>query len=584
MHRGTACLLVACLNPVWLFVAGAGAVELDPSTFEQKLERAAELNVSAPWRESQQILDEIRPYLDLATEDQRAQFVYLDARNQTLAGDLAGGLERVKTHLEHEMSDRWRLRLLRLGANIAVVSRRFEDTFTMLAEALSLRDQAVDSGYDDGVYSLASYVYTRVGEIERGLRYGELATRIAERAGTVRDRCIAPQRVGYAYKEAGELENGRTWYERALANCRASGDQLIIGVTEAGFADLLRMQGEFAAAAKVFDSAIAHLQQADFESGLAEARLYRARLEKARGNSDRVKELLLPSVAQFESERNWDYLAESRKMLADLARNRGNLESALELYDLYIQARERHLNMVRARQLAFLEVDFDLQHKEQQLALLREQARVSELEAETQRQRVRLTVFGYVIAGFLFLVLVLLLVHATRERRRFQGLSHRDGLTGVNNHTRFFERAAEALEDCRRRNLPFTLVLGDIDHFKQVNDRFGHAFGDDILMLVGSRLRESFGADGVIGRIGGEEFGIALPGMSTDEVKLPIERFRRALSETRAEDMPMPITMSFGIAEPLNASETLTTMRERADQALYDAKRTGRDRVVQACA
>ncbi|MDT8449577.1 MAG: diguanylate cyclase [Wenzhouxiangellaceae bacterium] len=584
MHRGAACLLVACLNAVWLFIAGAGAVEMDRSTFAQKLERAAELDVSAPWRESQQVLDEIRPYLDLATEDQRAQFVYLDARHQSLAGDLAGGLERVKVHLEHDMSDRWRLRLLRLGANVAVIARRFEDTFTLLAEALALLEQNAGSAYDEGVYSVASYVYTRVGEIERGLRYGKLATQIAEHHGTLRDQCIAPQRVGYAYKMAGEIEAARTWYERGLENCRASGDELITGVTEAGLADLLRMHGEIDRALELFDSAMARLREADFESGLAEARLYRARLENARGNHAKVRDLLEPSLDQFEAEKNWDYLAEAHEMLAEIARGHGDLALALEHYDRHMAARERHLNMVRARQLAYLEVDFDLQHKEQQLALLREQARVSELEAETQRQRVRLTIFGYVIAGFLFLVLVLLLVHATRERRRFQGLSHLDGLTGVSNHTRFFERAGEELTDCRRGNLPFTLILGDIDHFKQVNDRFGHAFGDDILRLIGSRLRESFGNDGVIGRIGGEEFAIALPGMRTDDVQEPIEKFRQALSETRAEDMPMPITMSFGIAEPRNASETLTTMRERADQALYDAKRTGRDRVVQACA
>jgi len=247
-----------------------------------------------------------------------------------------------------------------------------------------------------------------------------------------------------------------------------------------------------------------------------------------------------------------------------------------------MNAREKHLDMERARRIAFLEVEFDLRHTEQQLALLREQARVNDLQQENRRQQWMLSATGYTIAVALVAILILLLLRSTRERRRYQSLSHRDGLTGVNNHTRFFEIAGTVLAGARERDRPFTLILADIDHFKQVNDRHGHLAGDDVLRRVGARLRECFGHHGDIGRIGGEEFAIALPNISPVGVQPLLERFRRSLQQIRDGDAPIPVTMSFGIASSKNPAESLTEMRERADRALYEAKNSGRNRVVLA--
>lgn len=579
IHRAIRWLVVGYLS-----TTSAAAVPMDLETFEAELQRAAELNVSAPWPESARILDELRPHLDIANRALRAEFDYLDIRNQTLSGDLNGALARIYETLQRDLPTRWRLRHLRLGANIAVLARRFEDTFSLLGEALeTLASDRREQRDDEGVYSLASYVYTRVGQVERGLEYGRRAVRLAYRFGDARDRCIAMQRVGYAFKQAQRYDEARDRYDRSLPFCRRSGDELITGVNEAGYADLLRMLGEHEAAEELFESAIDKLEGSNFESGLAEARLYRARLALEQSDPTRTVELLNLSLDQFEREENWDYLAESHRMLAEIERKRDNPYAALRHFDSFMAARERHMNMERARQLSFLEVDFDLRAKDQQLALLDQRARVSELEAETQRQRMRLTIIGYAIVFVLMIGLALLLLRASRERRRFRGLSQIDGLTGVANHTRFFELTERAFERARQQRRPFTLVLGDIDYFKQINDRYGHPAGDQVLGTVGARLDQCFGADAITGRIGGEEFGVALVGIGADGAVDRVEELREALGSIRAEDQPVAVTMSFGIASRRD-DESLMGLRERADQALYRAKHGGRDRTVVASA
>ena len=550
--------------------------------FQQKLERAIELNTTAPWRESQAILDELQPHLDFATDEQFAEFGYLEARNLTLSGELAGAMRKVDALLERDMNLRQRVRLHRLGANVAILARRFEKSFSYLRDGLELLDNAKEQVSNEGLYGLASYAYAQVGELERAREFANLALRKAKRAGDLRDIGYAQQQLAFVHKLAGNTDEARRRYRTAVSHFLEVGDELSASISESGLADLLRQAGEHSNAEALFETALERVKSTGFESGVAEVSLYYARLEMERDRPARVVSLLMPVMNVFSEEQIWDYLAEAHRMLGDIARKRQQYPEAMEHYEARMAAREKHLDMERARQIAFLEVDFDLQHTQQQLELLREQARVQELESRNQKQQRKLRGVLYVLSALLFIVLVLLLVRATRERRRFQNLSQRDGLTALSNHTRFFELSERAYELCRDKGIPFTLVLADIDHFKQVNDRHGHLAGDEVLQRVGARLRESFGKQGIIGRIGGEEFGVAIPGHRPFNIENALERLRESLREVRSEDTPVLVTMSFGVATPRHPDESLTKLRERADQALYKAKHAGRNRVVYA--
>lgn len=556
--------------------------EIGHESFQERLERAMELNTTAPWRESQLILDELRPHLDIASPAQYAEYGYLEARNLTLSGDLAGGLDKVAALLERELTAQQRVRIYRLGANIAIIARRFEEAFGYLRDGLRLLDDPRTDLENAGLYGLASYSYAQVGELGRAREFGQLARAEARKSGDPRELCYAEQQLAFVDKLDARIETGRDFYQAAIAHCLEAGDELSAGISESGLGDLLRLGGEYEAAAHWLESGLARLRETEFESGVSETSLYFARLEMARGRPDRVVELLTPVLGELARGQTWDYLAEAHKMLGQIARDRQQYPRAMQHYEARMEAREKHLDMERARRIAYLEVEFDLQHTQQQLELFREQARVRELETQNERQRKRLRTAVYVLAGVLFAILLLLLAHATRERRRFQNLSHRDGLTTLSNHTRFFELAERAFELTREKNVPFTLVLADIDHFKQVNDIHGHLAGDEVLRRVGARLRECFGKQGIIGRIGGEEFGIAVPGYRPSHIQDDLDELRESLKEARSDDEIIAITMSFGVAVRRRQDKTLTQVRERADEALYKAKHAGRNRVVHA--
>jgi diguanylate cyclase (GGDEF)-like protein len=160
-----------------------------------------------------------------------------------------------------------------------------------------------------------------------------------------------------------------------------------------------------------------------------------------------------------------------------------------------------------------------------------------------------------------------------------QSDSRTDPLSGLLNRRGFEEQASEALQSSRRMGLPVALVLADIDHFKSVNDRFGHAAGDDVIAAFASGLRAAAGERGIVGRLGGEEFAVMLPASNLTVAQLFAEGIRVSLSR-RDHLLPagIQVTASFGIAAPEGA-EKLAALLACADQALYRAKQEGRDTV-----
>lgn len=127
------------------------------------------------------------------------------------------------------------------------------------------------------------------------------------------------------------------------------------------------------------------------------------------------------------------------------------------------------------------------------------------------------------------------------------------------------------------------MLAVDLDHFKQINDRFGHLVGDEVLYEVATMLTEAVSEEGVVARMGGEEFTVLLPWADAEAAGAVAERMMTRLRGRQCRALPpgTTITMSIGIAcERITDSDIGSALRARADEALYAAKRSGRDRVL----
>lgn len=158
-----------------------------------------------------------------------------------------------------------------------------------------------------------------------------------------------------------------------------------------------------------------------------------------------------------------------------------------------------------------------------------------------------------------------------------------DSLTGVLNRRSFLEETQRAVSACRRRDEPLAFLSIDLDHFKTVNDTAGHPAGDRALIEVTRVLERALRTGDILGRLGGEEFGIAAPGATGKAAEMIAERLR-ILVEGAKLGIPSgsALTVSIGVAVTRDTSEKMETLIHRADASLYEAKRAGRNRVCLA--
>jgi diguanylate cyclase (GGDEF)-like protein/PAS domain S-box-containing protein len=167
-----------------------------------------------------------------------------------------------------------------------------------------------------------------------------------------------------------------------------------------------------------------------------------------------------------------------------------------------------------------------------------------------------------------------------KELRR---LATTDALTGINNLHRFLERAHDELIRAQRYGKQLAFLLIDIDHFKLVNDTFGHPVGDQVLKIMTERCQQTFRKTDIFGRLGGEEFGALLIETDADTAYEIAERLRKSLEELVVENEKGQIrfTVSIGLTNRQGATEKWEEIYLKADNALYDAKNAGRNSVVQ---
>jgi diguanylate cyclase (GGDEF)-like protein len=166
------------------------------------------------------------------------------------------------------------------------------------------------------------------------------------------------------------------------------------------------------------------------------------------------------------------------------------------------------------------------------------------------------------------------------ENKRLRRLSVTDPLTGAYNREFLAQYLPKATKDCSDRGRPLSVAMIDVDHFKAVNDRFGHDIGDRVLAEVARRLRNATREEDLVVRYGGEEFLVLFPCSEVETAKQVAERMRERLAGQPfvIDDASLQVKVSIGVAQ-MRTSESSDLLLRRADHAMYRAKENGRDRV-----
>jgi diguanylate cyclase (GGDEF)-like protein len=259
----------------------------------------------------------------------------------------------------------------------------------------------------------------------------------------------------------------------------------------------------------------------------------------------------------------------------------GNYTAAFTDQGEYLRRMREQGTLDRIREVAQLRVQFENDQEKQKIVLLEKDKKLAEERFNSQTRTTQLVA----IAGLAGLITAFFLGYALLSNRRHRAelirLAERDELTGLLNRRAIVRKAVEFLT--RAREAKGTLIIGliDLDYFKSINDRFGHAVGDQLLQRFAAALRTTLHTREVFGRYGGEEFLVLFPDATMDQARQSAERLRASLRDQRlrVDDQDVSVTLSLGLASYEAGDVLFDQVARRADIALYVAKTQGRDRV-----
>ncbi|MDT8449255.1 MAG: diguanylate cyclase [Wenzhouxiangellaceae bacterium] len=570
-----------CMLASLVLLTLASLVPAQSTGFGAELDQLERLSQAGSWREVEAGIAALSSRSASATPREQIRLALLAARTDGLAGRIDRGIDRLQALLERrgELDPDLELRALNLATNLLVLNDRYEPGFAYFRDALALAPNVENARMRADTYNVAADFHARIGESATAVEYANLAMQQADATEIPRQHCIALERRARAFLAQGRIDAAFDDFTRAVELCKAIPELMFLGTSRLGLGRISQSRGDDESAAASYRAAIDALSQIEMADMLLDAKVALGSLLAERGQFDTAEAMAGEIRALLESAVNDEIKADALQLLSMLAERRGDMQQAYEYFQSALGHRMEFSEKQRHMRLTLLMSDFDDRARQQQLELLKAQNAAFQHDREQQRQGDLAMLYagsGAVIAGVLLLALVW---QTARERKRFRQLSHHDGLTGLLNHTRFFELAQQSFQRARQTAVPFSLIIADVDLFKQINDQYGHLVGDSILRRIGARFREAFGPGTIIGRLGGEEFGVALPDCGIDEAVARIEHLRAILNERRASDEAPGVTMSFGVAE-LAREKSLNTLYAHADQALFDAKDAGRNRVI----
>ncbi|HEU0201799.1 MAG TPA: diguanylate cyclase, partial [Burkholderiaceae bacterium] len=420
-------------------------------------------------------------------------------------------------------------------------------------------------------------LYNRMGDYAQARHYYEASLKVQKAAGLTRDRAVTQYNLGRVLENLQEWDAAQRAFEDVLITSRQLGYVRGEAYALRGLASVRNALNAPAEALALLSQAMALQQQAPDERLRAQILLQQGIALRGLNRAGESVAVLQQALQVF---RKAGSLIEQSAAHGELARSLvalGDWRGAHEQQVLFKTTSDSLLTRQLDQRFATLKIEFDTAGKEKENALLQRGKEATERALAQEKRATTLQAIVLVLVVLLAVVLGMLAWRHHRTSRAMHQLAMTDELTGLPNRRHVLAR----LEAMLGQKGGCALLIADIDHFKSINDECGHLAGDDILRAVADVLRDGAREPVALGRLGGEEFVLALPGADEEAACHAAERL---LAQVRAlaVDAWLPgrtVTISIGITVAV-ADDTVSRMLRRADQALYAAKAGGRDRAV----
>jgi diguanylate cyclase (GGDEF)-like protein len=382
---------------------------------------------------------------------------------------------------------------------------------------------------------------------------------------------------------SGKLRADDAQIRSGLDACQRIGEPIFANNIRLWLAKAQMDQGDVAGALQSLKAHAAELQSTHSSASNSQFQAALAKGSLLTGDLAHASEYARNAIDYANKQVNSKASADAWQVLYQVAKRQGDDTKALAYLEKFAAADKGYLNDTSARALAYQMVNQQVREKKLQVDALSKQNQVLQLKQQIDKKN---TEAGKLLLLMLATVLASIGLYAYRTKRsqlKFMNLARRDGLTGIFNRQHFIEASEDILAYAAKSVRDASVIVIDLDHFKDVNDTYGHAAGDRVLKAAVAACQAQLRSLDVFGRLGGEEFGILLPDCVPERAADVAEQMRSAIAELSALDgnsIDFRISASFGISAARWSGYDLRQLLAHADSALYRAKRDGRNRIA----
>lgn len=443
----------------------------------------------------------------------------------------------------------------------------------------SFREAGINHEVDALMLEMA-IAYRRIGDWTQAERY---FTRSVERVQDKQDwdRVITDLvQLGYLYDESGRPQKAMASFERAIAVARDHGEVLSEANARVGLAAAQVTLGEHDAALTTLAQARAGFEAKQSHGSDDMLLLLTGQALAGKGEHQQAMVRYAQAQPLIEQDGNQRYLALLYEARAASEEALGQTAQALADFKRYTALQTSLQGKMRLEQSRLLEYEYEIRRREFENHRLRAEATAQQSQVKALERVRRWQTLALLLGVLLMALLAALAWRQRRRTHRLRTLAMTDPLTGAASRVAIEKIAARTLAESEQTATPVAVLLLDLDHFKQVNDRYGHAAGDTVLRATVEAWQAQLRDRDALGRIGGEEFAVVCAGTGPEQARAIAARLLEATRLLRLPeiDRTLRVSTSIGIAVA-QPDDTRETLFARADAALYRAKQQGRDRV-----
>ncbi|TDR47660.1 diguanylate cyclase [Tahibacter aquaticus] len=553
-------------------------IALQPGELDNRLREADALK-SSNYARFAAMLGEMDAADQPLSPAQRQYLNYLKAWERGYAGDYEAAIPLYKSVIAESDDSVLQFRATASLVSNLTIARRYLEAYTYLDLLVERMPQTTDLlAREQGLHA-AALLNNQAGQYELGL---DFSTRLLHERMGLRGECIARElRVESLYKSK-RLEPDGEDVSFAIEACQRHGEAVFASIVRSFQAHAFIDKARYREARDVLESNYEEVQKTRYLRIISEFDVLLAESYWQLGDLPRARNYALRAIDKRLPKEVTDSLVAAYRLLYRISLQQNDTKSALAYHEKYAEADKQNFDDISARSLAYQMARHQATATKLQIEALNKQNQVLQLEQQLGAKAVETSRLYIALLIAVLLMLVLWAFYTKRRQLYFRRLSQRDGLTQIANRPHFLEASARALDECRRAGGEAAVILFDLDHFKVINDRHGHAAGDHVLRKVTAACRTYLRPEQYFGRIGGEEFAILLIGYDEARAVALAEQLRRAVTAANADGAfgEFSVSASFGVTSTRKAGHELRQLLACADAALYQAKLDGRDRVA----